>query len=121
MGLGDDRPFLPEGTDGNLTLVAPAGAERMCLTYEVVGSTGGLFMRAVEGLDRPYHGLRTDAGYHQACVDVARSDALRTITFEWDSDEPQRWLNPLGLSGRDTVLLDRTGVKLHWFTYTTAN
>ena len=121
LGLGDDRPFLPEGTDGNLTLVAPAGAERMCLTYEVVGSTGGLFMRAVEGLDRPYHGLRTDAGYHQACVDVARSDALRTITFEWDSDEPQRWLNPLGLSGRDTVLLDRTGVKLHWFTYTTAN
>ena len=121
LGLGDDRPFLPEGTDGNLTLVAPAGAERMCLTYEVVGSTGGLFMRAVEGLDRPYHGLRTDAGYHQACVDVARSDALRTITFEWDSDEPQRWHNPLGLSGRDTVLLDRTGVKLHWFTYTTAN
>ena len=56
LGLGDDRPFLPEGTDGNLTLVAPAGAERMCLTYEVVGSTGGLFLRALRGWTAPITG-----------------------------------------------------------------
>ena len=121
LGLGEERPFLPEGTEGNLTVAAPAEAARVCLTYEVVGSTGGLFLRAPSGLDRPYHGLRSDAGYHQACFDVGDGPSLTELQFEWDRDEPDRWLNPLGLSGRDTVLLDRTGVKFHWFTWLTAN
>ena len=121
LELGEERPFLPEGTEGILTVAAPAEAARVCLTYEVVGSTGGLFLRAPSGLDRPYHGLRSDAGYHQACFDVGDGPSLTELQFEWDRDEPDRWLNPLGLSGRDTVLLDRTGVKFHWFTWLTAN
>lgn len=121
LGLGEERPFLPEGTAGNLSVAAPANAVRVCLTYEIVGSTGGLFLRAPAGLDRPYHGLRSDAGYHQACFDVADGPSLNDVQIEWDRDEPDRWLNPLGLSGRDTVLLDRTGVKFHWFTWLTEN
>ncbi|MGA0353026.1 MAG: hypothetical protein ACO3NY_05175 [Poseidonia sp.] len=119
LSLGEDRPFLPEGTAGNLSITAPAEAVKLCLTYEVVGATGGLFLRGPEGLDRPYHGLRTDAGYHQACFGVDNPSTLTDVQFEWDRDEPGRWLNPLGLSGRDTVLLDRTGVKFHWFTWMT--
>ena len=91
----------------------------MCLTYEVIGATGGLFLRGPEGLDRPYHGLRSDAGYHRGCFGVDDPTRLTEVQLEWDRDEPDRWLNPLGLSGRDTVLLDRTGVKFHWLTWMT--
>ena len=119
LGLGEDRPFLPEGTEGNLSVVAPEGAVKMCMTYEVIGATGGLYLRGPEGLDRPYHGLRSDAGYHQACFGVDDPTRLTEVQIEWDRDEPDRWLNPLGLSGRDTVLFDRTGVKFHWLTWMT--
>ena len=119
MNLGDDRPFLPEGTTGTLRLSPPASATKLCLTYEIVGTTDALYLQAPQGLDRPYHGLRTDAGYHQACFGVDNITSLTEVRLEWDADEPQRWLNPLGLSGRDTVLLDRTGVKLQWWTWST--
>lgn len=117
MNLGDDRPFLPEGTTGTVRLSPPASATKLCLTYEIVGTTDALYLQAPQGLDRPYHGLRTDAGYHQACFGVDNITSLTEVRLEWDADEPQRWLNPLGLSGRDTVLLDRTGVKLQWWTW----
>mgnify|MGYP006257715329 CR=1 FL=1 len=117
MNLGDDRPFLPEGTTGTVRLSPPPSATKLCLTYEIVGTTDALYLQAPQGLDRPYHGLRTDAGYHQACFGVDNITSLTEVRLEWDADEPQRWLNPLGLSGRDTVLLDRTGVKLQWWTW----
>ena len=63
-------------------------------------ATGGLYLRGPEGLDRPYHGLRSDAGYHQACFGVDDPTRLTEVQIEWDRDEPDRWLNPLGLSGR---------------------
>ena len=119
MGLGDDRPFLPEGTDGFLSISAPANAVEMCLIYEVIGSIGGLYLQASSGLERPYHGLRTDAGYHQACFNVENGSELTEVVLEWDRSSPDRWLNPLGLSGRDTVLFDRTGVKPQWLTWST--
>ena len=117
MDLGDDRPFLPEGTTGTVRISPPPSAAEVCLTYEIVGTTDALYLQAAQGLDRPYHGLRSDAGYHQACFGVDNSTALTEIRLEWDADEPHRWLNPLGLSGRDTVLLDRTGMKLHWWSW----
>ena len=117
--LGEDRPFLPEGTEGELQVQAPENAVNMCLVYEVIGQTDGLYLQSATGLDRPFHGLRTDAGYHQACFDVDNASELTELRLEWDRSEPTRWLNPLGLSGRDTVLLDKTGVKLQWLTWTT--
>lgn len=118
--LGEDRPFLPEGTVGQLQVKAPENVVRMCMVYEVIGQTGGFYLQSTTGLERPYHGLRTDAGYHQACFDVENASALTELRLEWDNPEPKRWLNPLGLSGRDTVLLDETGVKLQWLTWSAA-
>ena len=113
-------PFLPEGTEGTSPLLHRR--RRKGLPH----LRGRRFHRWVVpasavGAGPPYHGLRTDAGYHQACFDVGDGPSLTELQFEWDRDEPDRWLNPLGLSGRDTVLLDRTGVKFHWFTWLTAN
>ncbi len=53
LGLGEDRPFLPEGTEGNLSVVAPEGAVKMCLTYEVIGATGGCFCVALKDWSDP--------------------------------------------------------------------
>jgi len=119
LELGEDRPFLPEGTVGQLQVDAPDQATTVCLVYEVIGQTDGLYLQSSTGLERPFHGLRSDAGYHQACFAVSNASELTQLRLEWDRSEPKRWLNPLGLSGRDTVLLDETGVKLQWLTWTT--
>ena len=42
-GAGRRPAFLPEGTEGNLSVVTPEGAVKMCLTYEVIGATEGCF------------------------------------------------------------------------------
>jgi hypothetical protein len=114
LNLGTDRPFLPEGTAGVLRIVAPREATELCVVYEVIGQPAALYLQSSSGLERPFHGLRTDAGYHQACFKVEDASALEELGLSWKSEEPSRWVNPLGLSGRDTVLLDRTGVKLQW-------
>ena len=119
LELGEDRPFLPEGTVGQLQVNAPDQATTVCLVYEVIGQTDGLYLQSSTGLERPFHGLRSDAGYHQACFAVSNASELTELRLEWDRSEPKRWLNPLGLSGRDTVLLDETGVKLQWLTWST--
>ena len=119
LQLGEERPFLPEGTEGELRVEAPEDATTMCLVYEVIGQTEGLYLQSSTGLERPFHGLRSDAGYHQACFAVDNASQLTTLNLEWDRSEPTRWLNPLGLSGRDTVLLDKTGVKLQWLEWST--
>ena len=119
LNLGEDRPFLPEGTIGQLQVDAPDQATTVCLVYEVIGQTDGLYLQSSTGLERPFHGLRSDAGYHQACFAVSNASELTELRLEWDRSEPKRWLNPLGLSGRDNVLLDETGVKLQWLTWTT--
>ena len=121
LQLGEDRPFLPEGTDGELKIDAPQHAVRMCLVYEIIGQTDGFYLQSSTGLSRPFHGLRTDAGYHQACFEVDNASALTELRLEWDRSEATRWLNPLGLSGRDTVLVDQTGVKLQWLTWSTGS
>ena len=110
---------MPEGNEGELRIEAPEDATTMCLVYEVIGQTEGLYLQSSTGLERPFHGLRSDAGYHQACFAVDNASELTALNLEWDRSEPTRWLNPLGLSGRDTVLLDKTGVKLQWLTWST--
>ena len=58
------------------------------MTYEIVGTTDALYLQAPQGLDRPYHGLRTDAGYHQACFGVDNITSLTEVRLEWDGMNP---------------------------------
>lgn len=119
LGLGEDRPFLEEGTPSTLEMSGPMGATEVCLVYEVIGKVEGLYLQSTTGLERPFHGLRTDAGYHQSCFALDNNGTLDNVTLSWKAEQPDRWVNPLGLSGRDTVLLDRTGVKLQWLEWRT--
>ena len=121
LNLGNDRPFLPEGTAGSLLLSPPLQATEVCLVYETVGQPAALYLQSATGLVRPFHRLDTAAGYHQTCYEISNTSELEAFSFSWKNDEPNRWVNPLGLSGRDTVLFDRTGVKWHWLEWRTSS
>jgi hypothetical protein len=82
--------------------------------YEVIGQPSAIYVNATSGLERPFHALQSTAGYHQTCFELNATTALDTLSVSWKSEEPSRWVNPLGLSGRDTVLLDQTGIKFQW-------
>jgi hypothetical protein len=114
LNLGNDRPFLPEGTPTDLRLQPPTGYAKVCLMYEVIGQPSAIYVNATSGLERPFHALQSTAGYHQTCFELNATTALDTLSVSWKSEEPSRWVNPLGLSGRDTVLLDQTGIKFQW-------
>jgi len=114
LNLGQERPFLLEGTTADLEVEAPAGAVEMCLVYEVIGSPDAVYVNASSGLERPFHALQATAGYHQSCFALNTSSTMETLTFTWKSEEASGWVNPLGLSGRDAVLFDRTGIKFQW-------
>jgi len=114
MALGDERVFLAEGTEAQVKVSSTNPASKLCLTYEVIGQVEGLYVQSTNGLERPFHALRQDAGYHQGCFDLDAEGTIEHLNISWKADEPTRWVNPLGLSGRDDVLIDRTGVKFHW-------
>ena len=114
MALGDERVFLAEGTEAQVKVSSTNPASKLCLTYEVIGQVEGLYVQSSNGLERPFHALRQDAGYHQGCFDLDAEGTIEHLNISWKADEPTRWVNPLGLSGRDDVLIDRTGVKFHW-------
>ena len=97
-----------------LEIQAPLGRSEVCLVYEVIGSPSALYLNASSGLERPFHALQTSPGYHQSCFALNGTFSLDALSFTWKADGPSRWVNPLGLSGRDTVMIDQTGVKFQW-------
>ncbi|MAJ01539.1 MAG: hypothetical protein CMA10_03935, partial [Euryarchaeota archaeon] len=63
---------------------------------------------------RPYQSLKSQAGYHHHCMELRENEILNQFEITWDNEQPSRFINPLGLSGRDNVMIDSTGVRLHW-------
>ncbi len=118
IGLGDTRPFSVEGTDDRLMLQPPTAAVEWCVVYEVVGEVNPWTLKSSGGTERPVYAMRTDPGFHRTCVNLENPTHLEEVNLSWSSPSSSRWLNPLGLSGRDDVLLDRTGVRWHWYEWT---
>ncbi|HJM54823.1 MAG TPA: hypothetical protein QGI72_01105 [Poseidonia sp.] len=116
LGLGDSRLFIKEGTSATVTVTRPVGDfSELCLVYETIGNTKGMDIQSDKGLERPYQSLKTQAGYHHHCMELKEDESISQINFLWESEEPSRFINPLGLSGRDNVMIDSTGVRLQWF------
>lgn len=118
LDLGDTRAFSIEGTDDRLNVTPPPSALGWCVVYEVVGDVSPWNIKSVGGTERPVYAMRSDAGFHRTCVNLEEASAFEEVNVTWSSTSPTRWLNPLGLSGRDDVLLDRTGVRWHWQEWT---
>ena len=120
LNLGDTRAFIKEGTADILTIDQPSGEfSSMCLVYETIGTPKGINVQSDTGLERPFQSLKTQAGYHHHCMELKENETLVQLEILWDNDRPSRFINPLGLSGRDNVLIDSTGVRLHWIEWMT--
>lgn len=114
LELGATRAFSVEGTPERLALAPPAAATSWCIVYEVVGEVDSWTMKTTSGTERPVYTMRTDPGFHRTCMGLTNGSSLTGADVTWSSTTPTRWLNPLGLSGRDDVLIDHTGVRWHW-------
>ena len=120
LGLGDTRAFTQEGTDDAVdvawpsTLDAQSAHSSLCVVYEVMGEVEPWSVQPDQGTERPIYSMRTDAGFHRTCMNLNPSAHIEVLTVNWEADAADRWLNPLGLSGRDNVLWDATGVRWHW-------
>ncbi|MDA9167999.1 hypothetical protein N9N91_00405 [Candidatus Poseidonia alphae] len=115
LGLGDDRPFLIEGTPGLISVTSPSqNYTELCVVYETVGLLEGIYLKSESGLVRPFQTLNKHAGYHRHCMNLMDDQSIQELNIEWEATQPSGWINPLGLSGRDSVMFDNTGVRLHW-------
>ena len=120
LGLGDSRAFTREGTDDAVdvawpsTLDAQSAHSSLCVVYEVMGEVEPWSVQPDQGTERPIYSMRTDAGFHRTCMNLDATNATQVLIVNWEADTADRWLNPLGLSGRDNVLWDATGVRWHW-------
>jgi hypothetical protein len=55
------------------------------------------------------------AGWHSVCFSQQEIDSTLQLEVDWKKEnDGERWLNPLGLSGRGDEILDTTGIRLHW-------
>ena len=105
---------MPEGQTGLLELKAVEGASSLCLVYETIGNTGGVYFSNNAGIQQLEQPLNREAGYHITCMELTESSNQTEIKINWENPSPDSWLNPLALSGRDSSFLDQTGLRLHW-------
>ena len=114
LELGDSRPFLVEGTSSSISISPPTGNyAELCIVYESIGRPEKMIIRTDSG-QRYILPLYKEAGYNHYCMALEENQSVQELSIEWRSDGPSTWINPLGLSGRDNVMIDSTGVRFHW-------
>lgn len=95
--LGDQRLYLTEGTHN--FAVNDSDAYQVCMMTEFVGDVYAKINSVdVQG-----------SGWHNTCFYAGNGG----FEIEFVSDS-QYWINPLGASGRGDVLIDKTGIRIHW-------
>tara|TARA_B110001452_G_scaffold17457_1_gene14167 strand:+ start:39384 stop:41516 length:2133 start_codon:yes stop_codon:yes gene_type:complete len=120
LGLGDSRPFLEEGTSSPISITPPTGDfAELCIVYESIGRPDKMIIKSDSGLKSVLR-LYEEAGYNRYCMDLEENQSIQKLNIEWGNDDPSFWINPLGLSGRDNVMIDSTGVRFHWFEWNIA-
>ena len=118
LGLGNQRASIPEGHDTILSFSASdgfSGNGSACLVFEARGNLGELRLTLGTQENDALKTSTLTAGWHSLCFEQQSIDSTMQLEIDWVDDESgSRWLNPLGLSGRSDVLLDSTGIRLHW-------
>lgn len=117
LQLGDQRATLTEGSDTAVTFSSRNDTEigQACLVFEARGDLGEVTMTLVSEGNQTSHNSRFSAGWHSVCFQQQEIGSTMQLDIDWENDDSaSRWLNPLGLSGRGDVVLDSTGIRLHW-------
>ena len=119
LELGNQRAFIPEGSDSSVSFSSFegfVGNGSACLVFEARGNLGEVQLTFQSQSKETSHTSTYSAGWHSLCFDQQNIEPSTQLNIDWSDDgSGSRWLNPLGLSGRGDVLLDSTGLSLHWF------
>ncbi len=125
----NDRIFVKEGDVSILTIefeftiddaldVVINSSQTICFVIERVGNidsaTTTISSQAINGSQNT---LQSGSGFTEDCftIDVSNATIHLNYLITWsDSTSSQRWINPTGLSGRGDVIIDHSGLLLHW-------
>lgn len=95
--LGDERLYITEGKHS--FSVNESDAYEICIMTEFVGEvTAAINSEEFSG-----------AGWYNSCTYAGNGGFEINII-----SDSEYWINPLGASGRGDVLIDKTGIRVHW-------
>jgi len=118
LELGNERAFIPEGSDSIVSLSSSDGVVsdgRACLVIEARGDVSEVQLTLSSQSNETSLTSIYSAGWHSLCFEPQSVEISMQLELDWSDDESgSRWLNPLGLSGRGDALWDSTGISLHW-------
>ena len=123
FGLGETRPFLEQSKSASVMMTSPNEINpngTACVVFEAVGDLEGVtfMLNGDEGMS--FTQGEVSAGWHSECfVSTGIESTEFALDISWDGEQKpaQRWLNPLGISGRSDALLDSNGIRLHWLEF----
>ena len=116
LNLGSYRPYIAEGSNAELSFSSTDSAQgSSCLALEAIGNLDEVTLLLSNATNTTSISMSFAAGWHSVCFEEEINVSSGTLEVEWsESASPQLWLNPLGLSGRGDVVLDSSGIRLHW-------
>ena len=123
ISLTKNRIFVQEGIDSEFVIENEYtdnenNSHTICLVIERVGNTDSVTTTvSSQGINESQNTIPQGSGFIEDCFTFENNQLLMQIDYSitWgDSTTSQRWINPTGLSGRGDIIIDQSGLLLHW-------
>ena len=123
ISLTKNRIFVQEGIDSEFVIENEFtdnenNSHTICLVIERVGNTDSVTTTvSSQGINETQNTIPQGSGFVEDCFTFENNQLLMQIDYSiiWgDSTTSQRWINPTGLSGRGDIIIDQSGLLLHW-------
>jgi hypothetical protein len=123
ISLTKNRIFVQEGIDSEFVIENEFtdnenNSHTICLIIERVGNTDSVTTTvSSQGIDEFQNIIPQGSGFIEDCFTFVNYQLSMQIDYSitWgDSTTSQRWINPTGLSGRGDIVIDQSGLLLHW-------
>ena len=123
ISLTKNRIFVQEGIDSAFVIENEFtdnenNSHTICLVIERVGNTDSVTTTvSSQGINETQNTIPQGSGFVEDCFTFENNQLLMQIDYSitWgDSTTSQRWINPTGLSGRGDIIIDQSGLLLHW-------
>ncbi len=123
ISLTKNRIFVQEGIDSEFVIENEYtdnenNSHTICLVIERVGNTDSVTTTvSSQGINESQNIIPQGSGFIEDCFTFENNQLLMQIDYSitWsDSTTSQRWINPTGLSGRGDIIIDQSGLLLHW-------